>query len=101
MSDRLTQLQKLHAADPSDPFCTYGIALEHAKAKRLDEALPWLDRTLALDANYFYAYFQKGKILSELGRTDEARAALQTGLKASQRTDAKAAGEIAALLESL
>lgn len=101
MSDRLTQLQKLHAADPQDPFCTYGIALEHAKAGAVDEALIWLDKTLTLDAKYCYAYFQKGKMLAKKGQTDQAKDVLQAGLKASQGVDAKASSEIAALLDTM
>ena len=80
MSDRLEQLQKMHEADPDDPFCTYGIALEHAKAGDGETALQWLDKTLEADADYAYAYFQKGRILGELGRTREAEAILDTGI---------------------
>jgi hypothetical protein len=29
---RLAQLLKLHASEPGDPFCMYGIAQEHARA---------------------------------------------------------------------
>ncbi len=105
MSDRLDQLRKLHDLDPTDPFCTYGIALEHAKAQRLDEALDWLEKTLALDANYFYAYYQKGKILSESDRPSEARAVLESAIaqarKASGGEARHAADEMTTLLESI
>ncbi len=39
MPDRLEQLTKLHEADPSDPFCTYGIALEHANTQNRPKSL--------------------------------------------------------------
>jgi tetratricopeptide (TPR) repeat protein len=100
-SPRLAQLQKLHAADPRDPFLTYGIALEVAKTGAIDDAIAWLDKTLALDAKYCYAYFQKGKMLDEKGETDAARAVLKTGIAIAQTADAHAASEMATLLEGM
>lgn len=105
MSPRLEQLLKLHKADPNDPFCTYGIALEHAKAGDPDAALTWLEKTLAADAHYFYAYFQKAKMFIDKGEEDEARAVLETGIKlARERATPEslhAAEEMSALLTSI
>jgi tetratricopeptide (TPR) repeat protein len=102
MSDRIAQLESLHRADPKDPFCTYGIAMEHAKAERHEEALAWLDKTLALDPRYCYAYYHKAKVLTELGRSAEARTILQTGLAAAlEAHDTHAHGEMTTLLEAL
>lgn len=100
--DRLDQLLKLHAAEPDDPFCTYGIALEHAKAGRADEAIAWLERTLSIDGAYCYAYFQKGRLEAERGDAAAARRTLEAGLDAAARAgDAHASDEIRQLLESL
>lgn len=102
MPDRLTQLEQLHAGDPNDPFVTYGIALEHFKLGDHTAALDWLDQTLALDSHYCYAYFQKAKVLSDRGDDDEARAALETGMKAAiEAGDEHARGEMAELMETL
>ncbi len=102
MSDRLEQLSKLYAAEPEDPFLTYGIALEHAKAERLDEAITWLDKTLGLDDNYCYAYFQKGKMLSEKGEEGAARAVLEQGIEAAKTCgEEKAESELRELLANL
>jgi len=105
MSTRLEQLTKLHAADPNDPFCTYGIALEHAKTQNFDEAVRWLDKTLAADPQYCYAYFQKAKMFIEQGEEDRAREVLRTGIgvarKAGNADAAHAAEEMGALLESI
>jgi tetratricopeptide (TPR) repeat protein len=102
MTDRLTQLQKLHDADPADPFCTYGIAIEHAKAGRRDEAVTWLEKTIAADPAYCYAYYQLGKTLAEMERPADARAALERGLDAAARSgDQHARDELAALLETI
>ena len=102
MSDRLTQLEKLHAADPNDPFLTYGIALEHFKLDDHNAAIEWLDRTLALDEHYCYAYFQKAKVLSDQGDDDEAKAVLDTGMKAAiEAGDDHARSEMMELMETL
>jgi tetratricopeptide (TPR) repeat protein len=102
MTDRMAQLERLHQADPKDPFCTYGIALEHAKAERHEQALAWLDKTLALDPHYCYAFYQKAKVLSELGRAHDARAILATGLTAALAArDTHAHGEMTTLLATL
>lgn len=95
MSDRLEQLHKLHAADPADADLPYMIALECAKADDPAEAITWLDKTLALDPHYHYAYFQKAKALEDDGETVDALAVLDEGIaKATQAGDAKALGEL-------
>lgn len=102
MSDRIEQLRKFHEQDPTDTFCTYGLAMEHAKAGEIEEALTWLEKTLEIDADYAYAHFQKAKLLGEAGRTDEARTAADQGLEAARRSgDEKAAGELEELRASL
>ena len=100
MSSRLEQLQKLFDADPNDPFVTYGLALEHFKLGRHDEAIEWLERTIELDEHYHYAYFQKAKALGELGRDDDAKHTLRTGVElAHQANDDKAKQELTELLD--
>ncbi len=102
MNARLDQLLKLHTADPADPFLTYGIALEHAKAEDFGAALAWLDRTLKLDPDYCYAYFQKAKMLGEQGEDEAAIPVLQTGIAVAQRVgDQKALSELRELLASM
>jgi tetratricopeptide (TPR) repeat protein len=102
MTDRLTQLHELLETDPQDADLLYMIALEHAKAGALDEALAWLDRTLGRNAHYHYAYFQKAKLLAERGRDAEARQVLETGIQhAREANNDKAARELTELLKSL
>ena len=103
---RLAQLQKLHARDPKDPFCTYGIALEIAKTGDIDQAIQWLDKTIALDDTYCYAYFQKGKMLDTAGKPDEAKAILTAAIEKTKTIPndpeaAHAAEEMTTLLESI
>ena len=99
---RLAQLEALLIKDPDDPFLLYGIALEHKKAGRLDEALAWLEKTLAADAAYCYAYYQQGQIHEALGDTSAASAAYQRGISAARGAgDAHAAGEMQIALDLL
>lgn len=98
MSDRLDQLQKMHAADPADADLPYMIALEHAKQDQFQQAIDWLDKTLAADRHYHYAYFQKAKMLSELGDDMAGLETLALGIElAEQAGDLKALGELSEL----
>lgn len=102
MPSRLETLQKLHAADPADADVPYMIGLEHSKADDPQEAVTWLDRCLALNPSYHYAYFQKAKMLSELGEDDDAVAAVDAGIqRAAADGDAKALGELKELRAAL
>jgi len=95
MSDRLEQLTKLHDADPSDADLPYMIALEHGKAGDALTAITWLDKAIALNPHYHYAYFQKAKMLDQEGETDDALAVLDQGIaQASAVGDGKALGEL-------
>jgi len=100
--DRLAQLMRMADAEPGDPFFPYGIAQEHARAGRHDEAIAWYDRTVAVDANYCYAYFHKARSLEELGRTDDACAALRSGIERARAAgDRHALSELSGYLDQL
>jgi len=102
MTDRIDQLLKLHEADPNDPFGPYALAMEHAKAGRVDEAIAWLDKTLTIDEDHAYAWYHKARLLAEIGRADEAGHAAGLGLDAAQRTgDAKTIEELTELRQTL
>ncbi len=99
---RIDQLHALLAKTPTDPFLTYGIALEHKKAGEPDAAIEWLDKTLALDAKYCYAYYQKGQVLESQERFDDARPVYVAGVKAAREAgDGHAQGEIQGALDML
>jgi tetratricopeptide (TPR) repeat protein len=102
MIDRIDRLMRLLEADPNDTFCLYGLAQEHAKAGRHEEAVGWFDRTLAADGGYLYAYYHKARSLEALGRLDEAREALKAGLDRSRAAaDGKAISEFEEYLRVL
>ena len=92
---RLEQLHKLFAADPNDADLPYMIALDYAKSGDSTQALEWLDKAIALNAHYHYAYFQKAKLLEEDGEGADALVALDEGIRlATEAGDAKALGEL-------
>ena len=88
--------------DPSDAFCLYGVAQEHASAGRLEEAVAWFHRTIAADPGHAYARFHLAKALERAGDVPGAVSALQEGLRVARASgDAKAANELASYLDEL
>src|SRR5438552_1900475 len=102
MSDKLSKLQAMLEKQPNDPFLLYGIALEHKKMHNPIEAIAFLDRCMAADPNYCYAYFQRGQICEMTGDVDAARRSYNDGIAAAKRAgDAHAQSEIEGALQML
>ena len=98
-SDRLAKLQQMLAREPNDTFLLYGIALEHKKLNDPKQAIEFLDRVIALDPGYCYAYHQKGLVFESSGDLDAAKRSYRDGIEAAKRKgDAHAQGEIEAAL---
>ncbi len=85
---RRRKLEQMLEKNPNDVFLNFALGMELGKEGLVVEALDRYGRVLQLDPTYYPAYAQKADILVGLGRRDEARAALQTGIDA-----AKAAGD--------
>ena len=102
MSDRIAKLKSMLESEPDDAFCMYGLAMEHARLGRLQEAVAWFDQTLIVDPEQCYAYFHKARCQEQAGDVEAAVTTLQEGLQRAQSIgDAKALGEIAAYLDQL
>lgn len=100
--ERLQQLVAMLEKNPQDAFLLYAIGLEHKKAGALDEALRFLDGAIQADSGYCYAYYQRGQVLEQAGRTSDAREAYQDGIAAAARVgDAHAASELQGALDML
>jgi tetratricopeptide (TPR) repeat protein len=98
----IADLEKLLAADPSDPFVLYGLAQEYAKARDYPKAIDLYDRCLGADPNYCYAYYHKAKAQEAAGDRAGTMKTLQAGLVACRRAgDGHAQSEIAAYLDEL
>jgi tetratricopeptide (TPR) repeat protein len=96
---RLEILQQMAAANPSNTFARYGIAMEHVKAGRLEDAVAAFRSVLEADPNYSAAYYHGGQALEKLGRLEEARQMYRRGLAVTR--DPHAAGELQAALDIL
>lgn len=101
-SDRLNALLAMAQADPAKAFTWYGIAMEYKSLGRPDDAVTTFQKLIQLDPRYVPAYHMLGRLLVELGRTDEARTVLNTGVETARQTgNAHAQGEMEGVLESL
>ena len=95
MSEKLPKLQAMLEKQPNDPFLLYGIAMEHKKLKDHAQVIAFLDRCIAADPNYCYAYFQRGQICEITGDFEAARRSYNDGIAAAKRTgDAHAQSEL-------
>jgi len=102
MSEKLSKLQAMLEKQPNDPFLLYGIAMEYKKMNEPTKAIAFLDRCIAADRNYCYAYFQRGQICETTGDLDAAKRSYNDGIAAAKRAgDAHAQSEIEGALQTL
>lgn len=97
---RVAALMQMLSEDPDDTFALYGLAMEHKADDALGSAEPLLRRLLELEPGHLYGHYQLGDLLIADDRPDEAAGVLREGLdRARAAGDAKAANELAALLD--
>ncbi|MGO9095397.1 MAG: tetratricopeptide repeat protein [Bryobacteraceae bacterium] len=102
MSDRLEVLRSILAGDPNHRLARYGLAMEYAKAGRLEDAVTEFRALLASHPDYAYAYFHAGQTLERLARLGDARQMYTDGIAAAWRAaDSHAASELQAALDLL
>ncbi|MDP7005209.1 MAG: hypothetical protein QF718_03250 [Phycisphaerales bacterium] len=100
--DRISKLRNLLDQDPHDAFCMYGIAMEHAKNGRFDEAVAWFDQTIETDSTYCYAWLHKAKCQHDNDDSKSASSTLEEGIKqAREQGDLHAAEEMSSYLNSI
>jgi tetratricopeptide (TPR) repeat protein len=98
----IEKLESLLTKDPDDVFLNFGLAMALRSAGRSEAALERFERTLRLDPGYVPAYFQKARLLAEVGETEAARVALGRGIEQARASgDTHAAGEMDAILAAL
>jgi predicted Zn-dependent protease len=99
---RLDQIQQMLAAEPSDVFLNFALAMELVKVDRSEEAITQFQRINQLNPDYIPAYFQQGTTLISMGRLHDASAILRQGIEVAERTgDQHAAGEMGELLATM
>jgi thioredoxin-like negative regulator of GroEL len=99
---RREKIEAMLAEDPQDVFLRYSLAMELMKEARHEESLARFGELQSEDPPHVPAFFMAAQQLASLGRTDEARDALRSGIeRAREQGDAHAAGEMSEFLASL
>jgi hypothetical protein len=102
MMSRREKIEAMLLDDPSDTFLRYSLAMELDKERDHDASLAKFIELTRDDPPYVPAFFMAGQQLARLGRNDEARSMLQSGIDAARsQGDSHAAGEMSEFLSSL
>ena len=100
--DKIAALTSILEQNPADAFARYGLAMALVADGRNDDALAQYATTLEHAPDYVPAYQMSAQLLLRLGQTDAARARLEQGLAACDRTgNAHAHSEMQAMLDDL
>lgn len=100
--NRREKIEAMLADDPKDVFLRYSLAMELQREGRHEESLARFRELQSEDPPHVPAFFMAGQQLASLGRTDEARNALRSGIEqARAQGDTHAAGEMSEFLASL
>ncbi len=91
---RIDMLIALLAKEPNDVFLNYALGLEYVAELSLAEAELQFKKAIALDPNYFTAYYQMGKLLEAQLKNEKALEYFKEGLtKAAEQKNNKAINE--------
>ena len=100
--DRVGQLRKFIEASPREPFPRYALALELKGRGDQQGAAAELEALLQQVPDYLAAYLQLGMLLQALGRSGDARGALQRGQEVARRQgNGHALSELTSALDAL
>jgi predicted Zn-dependent protease len=100
--DKIAALTEILAADPTNAFARYGLAMEHISQGNSDVALNEFTTLIGHNPDYVPAYQMSAQTLAKIGRTDEALDRLHQGIAAANRTgNQHALAEMEALRDDL
>lgn len=100
--DRVTALQEILTANPSDAFARYALGLEYSGSGETEAALAEFQSLLLAHPEYTNGYFMSAQVLERAGRIDESREMLVKGIaSARQSNNRHAQSEMEAMLEEL
>lgn len=95
----LTEILK---QNPADSFARYGLAMAYVAEGKSEEALREFAETIERNPDYVPAYQMSAQQLIKAGRVDEAKARLEAGLAACDRTgNSHAASEMGGMLDEI
>jgi len=93
-------LEEFLAANPTDAFARYGLALECAGAGDDAAAEDHFRQLLSAHPDYLYGYFHYGELLRRVARAAEAQNTFRQGIQAAKKAgDQHALSELEAALE--
>lgn len=98
--DRLAMLETMIAKGSEDPFVWYARAMELRSRDRFDDALEAYGEVSEKFPEYVPTYLMAAQVCEQLGKTDDARAWAERGLKRASN-DPHAASELQAFLDEL
>lgn len=99
---RREQIEEMLKSQPDDSFLNYALAKEHAAEGNVDAALSQYAVVIDKFPNEVAAYFQKGQLLHEEDRSDEARTVIEQGINVARQVgDSHALAEMQGFLELL
>jgi len=88
-------LEEFLAANPSDAFARYGLALECVNAGDDADAENQFRQLISAHPEYLYGYFHYGQLLLRLSRGTEAKDTFRAGIAAAKKAgDAHALSEL-------
>ena len=100
--DKIGMLSEILQQNPKDAFARYGLAMAYAAEGKTDEALREFAKTTEYNPDYVPAYQMSAQTLVKAGKFDEARARLQEGLAACERTgNTHAASEMSVMRDEI
>ncbi len=99
---RLEKIRQMLQAEPRDVFLRYALAMELDSGGQFDESLTAYRDLMQDQPPHVPSFFRAGQLLVRMGRTDQAQAILQQGVRhALSQGDAHAAAEMNELLASV
>ncbi len=84
-AERIAALKQFIEQRPDDPFPRYALAMELKSAGDLEGAASVCQDLVVKAPAYVATYLQYGMILEKVGRIDEARAVLTTGIEQARK----------------
>jgi predicted Zn-dependent protease len=101
-SKRLEFFQKMTSTAAPEPLAWYGLAMEYRSLERRDEALAAFEELRRRHPDYVAMYLMCGQMLEQMGRVDDAKKWLASGIEAArQKGDTHALGELEGALGAL
>ncbi|WP_263378548.1 tetratricopeptide repeat protein [Granulicella paludicola] len=100
--DKIGMLTEILQQNPADSFARYGLAMAYVADGKSDEALREFAETIERNPDYVPAYQMSAQQLMKAGRVEEAKARLEAGLAACDRTgNSHAASEMGGMLDEI